>query len=276
MIFLDNVVRRSITSADYYWDHMVESAIKYGPRIVLGILMLIVGIWIIRLIMMGFNRLMVRREVDKSIIPFIRSVASISLKMILLVTILSFLGVNTTSFVTALGAAGLAIGLALQGSLSNFAGGVLILLFKPFQVGDFIEVQSHKGTVQEIQILYTRITTPENKRVVIPNGILSNREIINYTSEENRRVEMKINLDFTSDTAKAEKVLREIAQDDKLIINKENIIIGIHDFNNGAVNIDFMFWVRRENFAAALYSVNDEIKTRFDKENILMATLATR
>ena len=157
--------------------------VNHGPRVLLVVVLLFFGLWVIKRIESGVRKLMTKRNLDPSLIPFLGTMLDIVLKILLIVTLAGMLGFETTSFIAILGAAGLAVGLALQGTLANFAGGVLILVFKPFRVGDLIEAQGEKGNVKEIQIFVTIINTPENKTVIIPNGAISNGNITNYTVE---------------------------------------------------------------------------------------------
>ena len=162
-----------------YTDKAIEQLMIYLPRLVLAVVTLIIGLWIIKLLVMALSRSMARSKTDESLQRFITSLARIALKVMLLLSFASTIGIQMISFVAVLGAAGLAVGLALQGSLANFAGGVLILLFKPFKIGDFVEAQGHTGTVNEIQIFNTVLKTPDNKTIIIPNGSLSNGSITN-------------------------------------------------------------------------------------------------
>lgn len=211
---------------------------------------------------------MVSRHVDISLIPFLRGVTSIILKVFLVISILSMLGFNTASFITALGAAGLAIGLALQGSLSNFAGGVLILLFKPFKAGDFIEAQGHKGVVKEIQILYTILTTTDNKKVVIPNGNLSNKDVVNFSAEDIRRVDIKLPVSYTTDLQQAIGILKKITEEETLILKDPEPVIGVAELGSVTITLDFFFWVNRPDYITALHKTNANIKAIFEKAGI--------
>jgi small conductance mechanosensitive channel len=242
----------------------------YGPRALIGIVAFYIGFWLIRKLCNGIARLMRLRRVDASLVPFLRTLISMALKALLSISILSFVGFNTASFLTALGAAGLAVGLALQGSLSNFAGGVLILLFKPFRAGDLIEAQGHRGTVKEIQILYTILITPDNKRIVIPNGNLSNKDITNFSAESLRRIDLKIAVAYTGDLALVQQLLKEIAATEPLALPEPAPIIGVHDLGEKAINLDFFFWVNRPDFGAAQYRVNERVKAEFEKAGILL------
>ncbi len=264
-----------LKSLDFYLETLEQMAVHYGPRIIVGIIALSIGLWLIRKLSHGLTTLLMARNVDKSLVPFVRSVLSIFLKATLILSVLSFMGFNTTSFITALGAVGLAVALALQGSLSNFAGGVLILMFKPFRVGDFIEAGGHKGSVREIQILYTTIITPENKKVVIPNGSLSNKDVINYTAEDNRRIDLKIPIAHGSNIMEAKKILQSIVDSDEKILKDPKPVIGIHDISSGGINMDFLFWVKRINLGEVQYSVYEKIALEFEKAKISFTTDST-
>ncbi len=226
-----------IKNLDYYIEKLEQIIVRFGPRIIVGFIALIIGMWLIRKFSHGLTTLLMARNVDKSLVPFVRSVLSIFLKATLIMSVLSFMGFNTTSFITALGAAGLAVGLALQGSLSNFAGGVLILMFKPFRVGDFIEAVGHKGTVKEIQILYTTIITPDNKKVVIPNGTLSNKDVINFTAEDTRRIDLKIPLANAKSIEEAKNIIQNIISTEGKIMNSPAALIGVHDIGTGIISL---------------------------------------
>lgn len=217
---------------------------------------------------------MISRHVDISLVPFLRGVTSIILKVFLVISILSMLGFNTASFITALGAAGLAIGLALQGSLSNFAGGVLILLFKPFKAGDFIEAQGHKGVVKEIQILYTILTTSDNKMVVIPNGNLSNKDITNFSAEDTRRVDLKIPVSYKTDLQLAQNILKEIAEKDTFILKDPEPTIGVFELGHTYITLDFWFWVNRPDYLSSLHRVNEKIKSAYEEAGIIIPATA--
>ena len=172
-----------------YTDQIIGLIWKYGPNLILAIVTLMVGLWIIGLLTRGIGRTMESRKVDQSLAPFLKSLVSVILKVMFLISVIGMVGVEATSFVAILGAAGLAIGLSLQGTLQNFAGGVLILLLKPFKVGDWIDTSSYSGTVHSIQIFNTYLKTPDNKTVIIPNGVLANSSMINFSAEPRRRVD---------------------------------------------------------------------------------------
>ena len=173
-------------------DKAVELFMTYVPKLALALITLLVGLWIIRMMTMVTQKAMEKSKADPTLIPFICSMISWGFKALLLISVASMVGIATTSFVAVLGAAGLAVGLALQGSLANFAGGVLILMFKPYAIGDLIEGQGHLGVVKEVQIFNTILLTPQNKRVIVPNGAMSNGSVVNYSAEGQLRVDLTI------------------------------------------------------------------------------------
>jgi len=201
-----------------YSDKAIEFLIENGPMLLLAILTLIVGLWLIKLIVQALRRTMDKGKIDLSLQRFLSSLVSILLKVLLVISVASMIGIQMTSFIAILGAAGLAVGLALQGSMSNFAGGVLILLFKPFKVGDFIDAQGHTGTVSAIQVFNTILKTPDNKTIIIPNGAISNGSITNFSTEPKRRVDMTFGIGYSDNIKKAKDVLKQLVQADERIL----------------------------------------------------------
>jgi small conductance mechanosensitive channel len=198
-----------------YTQKAIDLAVQYGPKLILAIIVLIVGLWIIKLIIKGLNKVMEKGDIDISLRKFLGSLSGILLKALLLISVASMIGIATTSFVAILGAAGLAVGLALQGGLANFAGGVIILIFKPFKTGDFIDAQGYMGTVSEITIFTTILKTPDNKTVIIPNGALSNGSMVNFSTETTRRVDFIFGIGYGDDINKAKKVLNTVVESDE-------------------------------------------------------------
>ncbi len=184
-------------------DKAMELIMDFGPKVVSAVLVLLIGLRIIKMITRQTGKLMEKRDVDPTLRPFLSSMVNWGLKALLFISVAGMVGIATTSFVAVLGAASLAVGLAFQGSLANFAGGVLILVFKPFKVGDLIEAQGHIGTVEEIQIFVTKIVTVQNRVVILPNGALSNGSLTNYTAKENVRVDMTFGISYSYDIARA-------------------------------------------------------------------------
>lgn len=209
-----------ITELDYRaWGRMAfEAALHYLPKIVIALLLLWIGMWAIRVFGRGIQRGMSKREVEPTLQRFIGSMFSVGLKILLIITVIQMMGVQTTSFVAIIGAAGLAIGLALQGTLANFAGGVLVLLFKPYKVGDLIEAQGVLGNVKEIQIFTTVLLTPDNKTVIVPNGAAANGIITNYTAEGRIRVDCVLAIARNTDVARAREVLLPVLLADPKVL----------------------------------------------------------
>lgn len=195
-------------------EQLTEIAVEYGPKLLGAIVVLIVGGWIIKAITRAFGKMMNKSKIDDSLKPFLKSLVGMLLKVLLIISALGMLGIEMTSFIAILGAAGLAVGMALSGTLQNFAGGVVILIFKPFKVGDFIEAQGYLGVVKEIQIFTTIVTTPDNKTVIIPNGGLSTSSLINYSTEEERRVDWTVGIAYGDDVDKAREVIKRLCDED--------------------------------------------------------------
>ena len=186
-----------------YIDKGYLMALDYGPRVLLAIITLIIGLWIIKMILRAVKRGFERSKVDESLRPFLLSLMGWTLKLLLFISIASMIGIATTSFIAVIGAAGLAIGLALQGTLANFAGGAMILIFKPYKVGELIQAQGHLGVVKEMQIFVTTLLSPENKTIIIPNGAMSNGDIVNFTRKGRIRVDLLFGISYDSDIKKA-------------------------------------------------------------------------
>lgn len=200
-------IEKNIAEAQSWIGHAKEVAIQFAPKLLAALFVLWVGSVLIRLVGRGLNKVLSARNVEPTLQRFLHSLATVSLKVLLLLTFVGMLGVQTTSFIALIGAAGLAIGLALQGTLANFAGGALILLFRPYKVGDLIEAQGHLGTVKEIQIFTTVLLTPDGKTAIIPNGPMANGNIVNYTREGRIRVDLVFGLNYAAPVARAREAL---------------------------------------------------------------------
>ena len=249
-------------------DRIIAGLISYAPKVLLALITLIIGLWIISIIGNIFGRFMKKKKVDESLRPFLISLASIALKILLIISVIGMLGVATTSFVAVLAAAGFAVGLALQGSLANFAGGVLILLFKPFKVGDYIDAQGHSGTVHSIEILATTLKTPDNKTIIIPNGSLSNNSIVNYSTEKNRRLDMTFSIGYADDMNKAQKILEDIVKKDKRILKEPAYQIVISNLNISSIDFAVRVWVDANDYWDLYFYMLKKVKEEFDKNKI--------
>ncbi len=247
---------------------VTEMALLYTPKIVTAIIVLVIGLWIIKWIGNVFDRFSTRTGMDESLKRFLNSLIRLGLKIVLIVSVAAMLGIATTSFVAILGAAGLAIGLSLQGSLSNLAGGVLILLFKPFKVGDFIDAQGFMGTVNAIEIFNTVLKTPDNKTIILPNGSLSNGAITNFSSEATRRVDFVFGIGYQDDIAKAKSVLQNLVDADDRILKDPAPQIVLSELANSSVNFTVRAWCESGNYWGIYFDMQEKVKLAFDKENI--------
>ncbi len=251
------------------WSSLVSQAIEtWAPNLLLVLVTLVVGLWIIKRIVKGFRRSAERTEMEPTLQRFLSSLIGVGLRVLLFITVAYMIGIEMTSFVAILGAAGLAVGLALQGSLANFAGGALILMFKPFKVGDFIDTGSHMGSVNEIQIFNTILKTPDNKTIIIPNGQLSNSSVTNFSTEENRRVDMTFGISYSDDIQKAKSVLKSlIDQDDRIFADPAPVIV-VSSLGDSSVNITTRAWCKSGDYWNIYFEMQEKVKETFDREQI--------
>lgn len=249
-------------------EKLKDLALDYGPKLIGAIVLLIVGSWIIKLINRAFGKVLNRQKVDDSLKPFLKSIFGMLLRVMLFISVLGMVGIPMTSFIAILGAAGLAIGMALSGTLQNFAGGVMILLFKPFRVGDFIEAQGHTGTVKEIQIFNTILTSLDNKTIIIPNGGLSTSSMVNYSREPLRRVDWTFGIAYGDSVKKARKVLLSLAEEDTRILKDPEFFIGVAELADSSVNFAVRAWVKSEDYWDVFFDMNENVYKTFDKEGL--------
>ncbi|NDL66644.1 mechanosensitive ion channel [Clostridiales bacterium F-3ap] len=236
--------------------------------IALALLVLVAGWLTIRWITHRLAASMERLALDATLKPFLVSVVNALLKILLVVTIIRILGVDTTSFAAVIAAAGFAIGLAFQGSLSNFAGGVLLLTLRPFKVGDYVEAGGHSGTVQSIQILFTDLVTPDNKVIYIPNGTLANSSIVNYSVMENRRVDFKFGVGYESDGDQVAAVLRGIVEAHPLVLENPEPFVRMSEHGDSAVFFTVRAWTKASDYWTVHFDLMETVKRRFDEERI--------
>lgn len=242
--------------------------VEYTPKIVAALVLLIVGLFVIRLILNLTKRVMKRRGVDETLQKFLANLLGWALKILLFVTVVAKLGVATTSFAAIIGAAGLAIGLALQGSLSNFAGGALIMIFKPFKVGDLIEAQGELGVVKEIQIFTTCLNTPENKLAIIPNGALSNGNIINYTAEGKLRVDLTIGVSYDADIKQTKDVLLKVLTDNDKVLKDPAPSVNVSELADSSVNFAVRPWADVADYWDVYFGTLEQCKEALDAAGI--------
>lgn len=250
------------------YDTAIELLITHGVNIVAAIVTLIIGLWIINRFVKVMKKVLVKREMDESLQPFLISLINIGLKVMLLISIASMVGIQTTSFIAVLGAAGLAIGLALQGSLANFAGGVLILLFKPYKVGDFIEAQGESGTVKEIHIFVSKIVTLDNKLVIVPNGSISNGNITNYSAMGIRRVDLTFGIHYKDDIKKAKEILLNTIKSNELIMKDPEPFVGVGNLGDSSVDIVLRPWCKVEDYWDVFFQCNEACKYALEENDI--------
>jgi len=255
-------------------DHLVKASqawipmvMQYGSKVLLALVVLLVGWWLINKLTGRVTALLAYRQVDLALQGFIGSLANIILKILLIVSVASMIGVETTSFVAAIGAAGLAIGLALQGSLANFAGGVLILLFRPFRIGDWIEAQGVSGTVDSIQIFHTILRTGDNKTVILPNGNLSNGIITNTNRQPTRKVVFDVGVDYDADLQKAREVLLELAKDPRVLADPAPQAV-ISTLGDSSITVSLRLWTKTADYWDVMFMLNAEARDRLRAENI--------
>ncbi|MCH8549510.1 MAG: mechanosensitive ion channel [Balneolaceae bacterium] len=240
----------------------------YGLNIVFAILTLIIGLWIVKFLVSGIKKGLDKGETEPTLKSFIASFASVLLKIMVYISALGVLGVEMTSFIAILGAAGLAVGLALSGTLQNFAGGVMILFFRPFRVGHFIDAQGHSGTVKEIQIFVTILTTPDNKTVIIPNGPLATGSMTNFSRQETRRVDWTFGIGYGDDVDKAYEVLKRLLSEDERVLNDPEPFMAVKELNDSSVDITVRAWVNAPDYWGVFFRMNEQVYKTFDKEGL--------
>lgn len=251
-----------------YWDYFTNVLIEYSPRLISAAVLFVIGWWSIKLIKKLIMRVMLKRDMEPTLSKFLADILIWTLKILLFVTVISRLGVENSSFVAIIGAAGLAIGLSLQGSLSNFAGGVLIIMFKPFKVGDFIEAQNVSGTVKQIQIFVTQLATLDNQIIFVPNGALSNGTIINFTYATTRRADLTIAISYSTNIKKAKDMILNILENHPLVLKEPAPMILVKDLAESSINLAVRPWSDIDNFLIMRSDILEQIKNAFEKEGI--------
>lgn len=247
----------------------LESAVSFGIKLLTGIIILITGLWLAKRITRSLQKIMVSRKVDPSLQGFLASLVSIILKIFVIVIVLTTVGVEMTSIIAVLGAASLAIGMALSGTLQNFAGGVVILLFKPYKVGDFIETEKgYSGTVLEILIFTTRLKTVDNKIIYLPNGSLANGVITNYNQEGTRRVNCSYSIAYGNDIVTARTVLLDLLSKDSRIIRNPEPVVFLQTLEDSSVKVTAQFWVNTSDFLSVQCDLNEMVYNEFSKHGL--------
>jgi len=245
-----------------------QTVVAFGKNIVIALLIFYVGRMAVGLAVRALRKLMQRQEVDKTLETFVCNLVRMALLIVVIIAAISALGIETTSFIAIFGAAGLAIGLALQGSLSNFAAGVLIVLFRPYKVGDYIEGAGISGSVEQVQILTTVLKTPDNKEVIVPNSQIMNSIITNYSANDTRRVDMVVGVSYKDDLDKVRKTLEELVAADDRILEEPACLIAVSALADSSVNFVVRPWAKTDDFWGVKFDLTEAIKRRFDQEGI--------
>ena len=248
--------------------YIKEHAVEHGLNLLFALIIFFVGKWAAKFITKIVKRMMKKADVDQTVTVFVGHLLYTALLVFVIITAVGKLGIPTASFVAVLGAAGLAIGLALQGSLSNFAAGFLLIIFKPFKVGDVIEGAGVIGLVEEIQMFTTQVKTGDNKKIIIPNSKLSGDNIINYTARENRRVDLVVGVGYGDDLDKVKSVIANVLDNNELVLKEPAYTIGCVELADSSVNFVVRPWVKTEDYWNAYFGLTETIKKRFDAEGI--------
>lgn len=266
--FMEKKELHYIHSFAEYVDQITKMALEYSPKLITALIILFIGLYVIRLINRLARRIMIKRELDPTLSRFLADSLLWALRILLFVTFISKLGIETSSFVAILGAAGLAIGLSLQGSLSNFAGGMLIILFKPFRVGDAIEAQNVAGTVSEIQIFVTKLITGNNQTIFIPNGILSNGVITNFSIGKNRRANLLFNVSYDTNIKIAKEIVMHVLEQHPKVLKNPAPTVVVNLLTDSAIQLAIRPWSKNIDFGEMTSDVLQQCKEAFDEAGI--------
>ncbi len=242
--------------------------IEYGLKLIAAIAIFVIGKWVAKMVRRLLERIAKKAEWDTTLISFVGNLTYAGMMVFVILAALGQIGVETTSFIAVLGAAGLAIGLSLQGSLSNFAAGFMMILFKPFKVGDLVEIASTLGTVEEIQIFTTRMRTGDNKTIYIPNGQIMDGTIINYSTKNTRRIDMVFGIGYDDDLQKAKDLINQILKEDERIFTDPAPTVGVAELADSSVNFAVRPWVKSGDYWPVFFHLNETIKLRFDAAGI--------
>jgi small conductance mechanosensitive channel len=262
----------NIPDLGFDWNDVVEmiktTGVEFGINLVTAIVIFYFGRMVIGLLMRGLNKMMQAQDVDKTLQTFVTNLVRMVLLMFVIIAAISALGIQTTSFIAILGAAGLAIGLALQGSLSNFASGVLIVMFRPYKVGDWVEAAGISGAVEEVQILTTVLKTGDNKMVIVPNSQIMGSVITNYSANDRRRVDMVVGVSYDDDLDKVRSTLEQLVAADDRILDEPACTIAVSELADSSVNFVVRPWTKTADYWGVKFDLTEAIKKRFDKEGI--------
>jgi small conductance mechanosensitive channel len=265
---LSEALPKNINEISQVWTQIQDVVAVWGLKVIAALAIFIVGRWIAKLVRRTVRRMMEKTSVDPIIVGFTSSIVYIALLAFVVVAALGQLGIQTTSFIAILGAAGLAVGLALQGSLANFAAGFLLIVFRPFKVGDFVEAAGVSGVVDAIHIFTTTFRTGDNKTIIIPNAKLSGDNIINYSAQTTRRVDMTVGVAYNADLMNVKQVLNDIVSKDERIHSEPAPLVAVAELADSSVNLVVRVWVNTSDYWGVMFDTTETIKNRFDAEGI--------
>ena len=254
---------QQVTVVNKYFEKIIDFGFEYVPKLIGGIIVLTIGLWITKLITKAVGKSLVKSNIDQSLVPFLKSLTNIFLKALVAITVMGMIGIQMTSFVAILGAAGLAVGLALSGTLQNFAGGVIILILKPFKIGDFVEAQGYVGTVKEITIFSTMLNTPDKKLVIIPNGPLSTGALTNFSAEPLRRVDWTFGIAYGDNVEDFKRAMNDFIAADKRILQDPAPFMGLSELADSSVNFAVRVWVDGPDYWNVFFEMNEKVYTQF-------------
>ena len=249
-------------------DKVYTTLTLYGLRVVSAIAIFVIGRWVAKGVIRLIERLMVKRKVDETLVSFVSNLGYVALLAFVIVAALNKLGIQTASFIAVLGAAGLAIGLALQGSLSNFAAGILMIIFRPFKVGDYIEGAGVAGTVESIQIFTTQLKTPDNKTIIIPNAKISGDNIVNYSTKGTRRVDMVFSIGYGDDIDKARQIIMHVITNDERVLKDPEPVVVLSELADSSVNLTTRAWSKSADVWDIFFETTERVKKTFDAQGI--------
>lgn len=249
-------------------DKLIDLVQSYGLPLIWAIVIFIVGRIVARIVSNVIGKMMVKGKVDETLVKFAKNMIYIALMVFIILAALEKLGINTTSFAAIIAAAGLAIGLSLQGTLGNFASGIMLILFRPFKVGDFVEAGGVAGVVEEIQIFSTKMKSGDNKEIIVPNGQIVSNTITNYSAKDTRRIDLVIGVGYGDDLKKVRAVLEDILGKEERVLNDPEPTIGLLELGDSSVNFAVRPWVNTGDYWPTLFALQEEIKIRFDNEGI--------
>ncbi len=251
-----------------YIDTLINLLVVWGPKLVGAVLALIIGLYVVNMITGGIDKMMAKKELDPSLRPFLKSLAGSLLKVLVVISVLGMIGIQMTSFIAILGAAGLALGLALSGTLQNFAGGVMILIFKPFKVGDYIDAQGYAGTVNSIEIFNTILKTPDNKTIIIPNGGLSTSSMVNYSTESTRRVDWVFGIAYGDDIDKAKEVLLGLLTSNDQVLKDPAPFVNLGELADSSINFTVRAWVNSADYWSVHFYMLENVYRKFGEAGL--------